>query len=184
MLYYRAIFLDLPLIYMPLYTHWACTLEWYWARFEDIACLEEILPHTLPLSLTSCRNASSVLCGDNNMDLISIFNYVHNTHIHMCHLQQSLSIEISLCVFANWCLLFGLFVCLFVCLFLITGGCEPPCGCWDLNSWPPEEQSVLLTTEPPHQLNDINTKSLLFMFLNSSSFIFLFSTPYLELCSL
>jgi hypothetical protein len=26
---------------------------------------------------------------------------------------------------------------------LITGGCEPPCDCWDLNSGPSEEQSVL-----------------------------------------
>jgi hypothetical protein len=26
--------------------------------------------------------------------------------------------------------------------------CEPPCGCWELNSGPLEEQSVLLTTEP------------------------------------
>jgi hypothetical protein len=31
---------------------------------------------------------------------------------------------------------------------LIMGGCEPPCGCWNLNSGPSEEQSVLLTTEP------------------------------------
>jgi hypothetical protein len=31
---------------------------------------------------------------------------------------------------------------------LITNGCEPPCGCWDLNSEPLEEQSVLLTDEP------------------------------------
>ena len=31
------------------------------------------------------------------------------------------------------------------------GGCEPPCGCWDLNSWPSEEQSVLLPAEPSHQ---------------------------------
>jgi hypothetical protein len=30
-------------------------------------------------------------------------------------------------------------------------GCEPPCGCWDLNSGPSEEQSVLLTTEPSLQ---------------------------------
>jgi hypothetical protein len=30
---------------------------------------------------------------------------------------------------------------------LITDGCEPPCGCWDLNSGPLEEQSVLLTAE-------------------------------------
>jgi hypothetical protein len=34
---------------------------------------------------------------------------------------------------------------------LITDGCEPPCGCWDLNSEPSEEQSVLLTTEPSIQ---------------------------------
>jgi hypothetical protein len=26
-------------------------------------------------------------------------------------------------------------------------GCEPPCGCWDLNSGPSGEQSVLLTIE-------------------------------------
>jgi hypothetical protein len=26
--------------------------------------------------------------------------------------------------------------------------CEPPCGCWELNSGPLEEQSALLTTEP------------------------------------
>ena len=30
-------------------------------------------------------------------------------------------------------------------------GCEPPCGCWDLNSGPSEEQSVLLTAEPSLQ---------------------------------
>ena len=34
---------------------------------------------------------------------------------------------------------------------LSTDGCEPPCGCWDLNSGPLEEQSALLTTEPAHQ---------------------------------
>jgi hypothetical protein len=34
---------------------------------------------------------------------------------------------------------------------LITDGFEPPCGCWDLNSGPLEEQSVPLTTEPSFQ---------------------------------
>jgi hypothetical protein len=34
---------------------------------------------------------------------------------------------------------------------LIVGGCEPPCGYWDLNSGPSEEQSVLLPAEPPRQ---------------------------------
>jgi hypothetical protein len=33
----------------------------------------------------------------------------------------------------------------------VTDGCEPPCGCWDLNSGPSEEQSALLTTEPSCQ---------------------------------
>jgi hypothetical protein len=33
----------------------------------------------------------------------------------------------------------------------ITDGCEPPCSCWELNSGPLEEQSVLLTTEPSLQ---------------------------------
>jgi hypothetical protein len=34
---------------------------------------------------------------------------------------------------------------------LTVGGCEPLYGCWVLNSRP-EEQPVLLTTEPPFQL--------------------------------
>jgi hypothetical protein len=33
----------------------------------------------------------------------------------------------------------------------ITDGCEPPCGCWELNSGPLKEQSVLLTAEPSLQ---------------------------------
>jgi hypothetical protein len=33
----------------------------------------------------------------------------------------------------------------------ITDGCEPSCGCWELNSGPLEEQSVLLTAEPSLQ---------------------------------
>ena len=32
-----------------------------------------------------------------------------------------------------------------------TDGCEPPCGCWELNSGPLEEQPVLLTAEPSLQ---------------------------------
>jgi len=30
----------------------------------------------------------------------------------------------------------------------ITDGCEPPCGCWELNSGPLEERPVFLTAEP------------------------------------
>ena len=33
----------------------------------------------------------------------------------------------------------------------LIDGCEPPCGCWELNSGPLEEQAVLLTTEPSLQ---------------------------------
>ena len=33
----------------------------------------------------------------------------------------------------------------------ITDGCEPPFGCWELNSGPLEEQSVLLIAEPSLQ---------------------------------
>jgi hypothetical protein len=33
----------------------------------------------------------------------------------------------------------------------ITDGCEPPCGCWELNSGPLEEQLMLLTTKPSLQ---------------------------------
>jgi len=36
-------------------------------------------------------------------------------------------------------------------LALITGGCEASCVCWELNSGPLEEQSVLLTAEPSLQ---------------------------------
>ena len=46
---------------------------------------------------------------------------------------------------------------------LITGGCEPPCGCWDLNFGPSEEQSGALThwaispAPPPTCLLNVNT---------------------------
>ena len=33
----------------------------------------------------------------------------------------------------------------------ITDGCEPSCGCWELNSGPLEEQAMLLTSEPSLQ---------------------------------
>ena len=34
---------------------------------------------------------------------------------------------------------------------LTTDGWEPPCGCWELNSGPLKEQTVLLTAEPSLQ---------------------------------
>jgi hypothetical protein len=35
-------------------------------------------------------------------------------------------------------------------------GCEPPCGCWDLNLGSSEEQLALLTTEPSRQPQFLN----------------------------
>jgi hypothetical protein len=45
----------------------------------------------------------------------------------------------------------------------ITDGCEPSCGCWELNSGPLKEQSVLLTSEP---------------FLQSPKFFFVFVSVF------
>jgi hypothetical protein len=39
-------------------------------------------------------------------------------------------------------------------------GCELPCGCWDLNSGPLEEQSVLLPAEPSLQPQSVVLKFL------------------------
>jgi len=43
----------------------------------------------------------------------------------------------------------------------ITDGCEPPCGCWELNSGPLEEQSVLLTAELPMNISLITLTTLI-----------------------
>jgi hypothetical protein len=37
------------------------------------------------------------------------------------------------------------------CIRALTDGCEPPWGCWELNSGHQGEQSVLSTSEPSHQ---------------------------------
>jgi hypothetical protein len=46
----------------------------------------------------------------------------------------------------------ALFACTSVChkraSDLITDGCEPPYGCWELNSGSLEEEAVLLTADP------------------------------------
>jgi hypothetical protein len=39
---------------------------------------------------------------------------------------------------------------------VVTGNCELPFGCWELNSGPLEEQPVLLTTEPSFQPHKIH----------------------------
>ena len=49
----------------------------------------------------------------------------------------------------------------------ITDGCEPPCGCWELNSGSLEEQSVLLTAEPSLQPQ----KSFFWSLISGSIFV-------------
>ena len=51
---------------------------------------------------------------------------------------------------------------------LLIDGCEPPCGCWELNSGPLEEQSVLLISESslqPQNLTFLKTNFCLILFL-------------------
>jgi hypothetical protein len=45
------------------------------------------------------------------------------------------------------------------------GGCEPPCGFWDLNSGPLEEQLVLLTAEPSLSPNPLSCHELMGVYL-------------------
>jgi hypothetical protein len=50
-------------------------------------------------------------------------------------------------------ILFNIWVlcCIYIFLASPVDGCEPPCGCWELNSGPLEEQPVLLTADPSLQ---------------------------------
>jgi hypothetical protein len=52
--------------------------------------------------------------------------------------------------------------------FVITDSCELSCDCWELNTGPLEEQSVLLITEPSLQLQFLiflKTESLLVLLI-------------------
>jgi hypothetical protein len=53
----------------------------------------------------------------------------------------------------------------------IIAGCEPPCGCWDLNSGPLEEQSVLLTAEPSLQPRKMHFNGQMFTSVSEISSI-------------
>ena len=57
----------------------------------------------------------------------------------------------------------------------ITDGCEPPCGCWELNSGPLEEQAMLLTSEPSLQPRDFTVLYQLIVYGYLGSCIQLFS---------
>ena len=57
---------------------------------------------------------------------------------------------------------------------LVTDGCEPPCSCWELNSGPLEEQTVLLTSESSLQPQRNTFCFVLFCFV-----CFVFETGFL-----
>jgi hypothetical protein len=50
---------------------------------------------------------------------------------------------------------------------LITDDCEPLCGCWELNSGPLEEQSVVLITEPSLQHSLPLLKKIYFIYMST-----------------
>ena len=83
-----------------------------------------------------------------------------STEIHQTHWSQTDEFSLGLGFGLLVCFVFKIhlpihLLCLHICLharkgcqdFLIDG-CAPPCGCWELNSGPKEEQSVLLASEP------------------------------------
>jgi hypothetical protein len=45
----------------------------------------------------------------------------------------------------------------------IADSCEPPCGCWELNSGPLEEQPVLVTIEPSLQPQALFSKAFYYV---------------------
>ena len=51
-----------------------------------------------------------------------------------------------------------------------TGGCEPPCRCWELNLGSLEEQSVLLTTEPSLQPSSLVVVVFVFVLFFETGF--------------
>jgi hypothetical protein len=57
----------------------------------------------------------------------------------------------------------------------IRDGCEPLCGCWELNSGPLEQQPALLTTEPSLHLMILNLRRdvlILFKYKNNKYLLF------------
>ena len=55
---------------------------------------------------------------------------------------------------------------------LITDGCQPPCGCWELNSGPLEEQATPLTAEPSLQAQEENSYMTYFECVHDIPYMF------------
>jgi hypothetical protein len=53
-------------------------------------------------------------------------------------------------------------------------GCEPPCGCWEVNSGSLEEQSVLFTAELSLQPDVLISLIDMFVYGNGSIWVYLF----------
>jgi hypothetical protein len=86
-------------------------------------------------------------------------------------------------------------VCMYVCLCEavrspgtgVTDSCELPCGYWELNPVCPEEQTVILTTEPSLQPLTLkilkNSFFLLLVYGGGYSFQAFLGLPYITLLS-
>ena len=141
--------------------------------------MESVIPQSSPSKLAEVVSPSTQTCAVNHCSNPQPFRGVGGVTTvaifgsHLCfalHCLQSLGFSssgIECCsaqVLGHWIFLKIYLLTLYIWLYCsclqthqkrasdpTTGGCEPPCGCWELNSGPLEEQSVLLTTEPSLQ---------------------------------
>jgi hypothetical protein len=138
-----------------------CRLGWPRTQKSPCHCLPSagIKRHVLPLpgknrALTVCWN----LFHQASTQAISTSACVKADFL-LCKLAEA-AVPVLFVSFFFLNKIYLFILCIYHCSFQthqkrasdsIPDGCEPPCGCWELNSGPLEEQSVLLTTEPSLQ---------------------------------
>jgi hypothetical protein len=97
-------------------------------------------------------------------------------HIFSILCFYGISVYAKVCIFASISIFLKIYL-FYVCEYTVTffkyirrgywihyRCCEPPCGCWELNSGPLGEQSVLLTSEP-----SLQSYNFLYFFFGSFS---------------
>jgi hypothetical protein len=104
---------------------------------------------TFESTLNSLKNTAKKVRDNNNYKIMACFKNSFLNILLMCLIHFK-----PLCM-ETFKELFVYFMCMSThqkrSSDPITDGYKPPCGCWQLNSGPLEEQSVLLTDEPPLQ---------------------------------
>jgi hypothetical protein len=94
----------------------------------------------------------SISCQHLGLCLYRINDWKIRRHtLIQCIPQQGLFVSLELFILCIWVHFHCLQIHQKKVTEFITDICEPPCGCWELNSGPLEEQSVLLTSEPSLQ---------------------------------